>query len=260
MSPGSPPTHFRPATYAATDPDRPGGHHPLRARGDVRPAGGALVPPRPGALRARAAARGPRGRPAAQRPPCARSRLRAAALGPLLHDGQHAPGARGGGLHRGGLRGPHAHHLRRAGRAGVGPRAAHARRRPPPHARSPRRRRGGPARPHLLRRLRRPLPRRAPGRGARGLPDALLVGNDGAPEGRAAPPERPAVRHLRHPRPDAGRGHGLRRGRRLPEPGTPVPLGPARLVDDRVADGRVGRAHGAIRPRGLSLPDRASTG
>ena len=44
-----------------------------------------------------------------------------------------------------------------------------------------------------------------------GFRHALLVGHDRSPQGHAAAAERAALRHLRHPGPDARRHHGLRR-------------------------------------------------
>ena len=44
--------------------------------------------------------------------------------------------------------------------------------------------------PHVLRRVRRRVPGRAAGRRGRGLPDALLVGHDRPPQGRAPAAER----------------------------------------------------------------------
>ena len=131
-----PTRHLRRHRRRATGRDHRG-----RPGGDVRAARGAVEPAGPGPVRPRAAARRPRrGRPA-QRRPHPRGGVRPPALGPLLHHGQHAPGGRRGGLHRGRLRCPHAHHVVVAGAPGRGSGRPHAGHRTAPddrrHRRSP---------------------------------------------------------------------------------------------------------------------------
>ena len=214
------------------------------------------MPAGPGAVRPRAAARGPRGRAAAQRRPDPRGGVRAPALRPLLHDGQHALGRRGGGVHRRRLRRPHADHVVRARTPGGG-----AGRRCTPEVEL-RLMMGDPvaAGPHLLRRVRGRVPGRAAGRGGRGLADALLVGHDRASQGDPPPADRPALRLGRHAVGDARRHHGVHRGRRLPEPGAALPLRPAGLVDDGAPPGRDRGGHGALRPRALPGAHRRAQG
>ncbi len=166
-------------------------HHQLRPGRHVRPARRALEPPGPGPVRPRAALRGPRGRAAAQRRPDPRGGVRPAALRSLLHHGQHAPGRRRGGLHRGRLRRSHAHHLGCAGTPGGRAGRPHTGRGPPAHDRTDRRRR-----PHVLRRVRRRFARgaawpkrsRAPPCSTPRAPPATPRGSDGRSPGSPSAP------------------------------------------------------------------------
>ena len=110
-----PPRHLR-----RHRPRAAGGDHVVGPDRHLCRARGALLPAGPGPVRPRPAHRRPRGGPAAQRPPDARGGLRAPALGAVLHHGEHPPRRRGGGLHRRGLRRPHAHHVVGAGAPGRG--------------------------------------------------------------------------------------------------------------------------------------------
>ena len=231
-------------------------HHRLRPGRHVRPARRALEPPGPGPVRPRAALRGPRGRAAAQRRPDPRGGVRPAALRSLLHHGQHAPGRRRGGLHRGRLRRSHAHHLGCAGTPGRRAGRPHTGRGPPAHDRARRRRR----RPHVIRRVRRRLARGAVGRRGRGLRHALLLGHHRPPQGDPTAAHRAALRLRCRPLGHVGRDHGLRPGGRVPLSGAALPLRPARVVHDGPAPRRHGRGHGALRPRAVPGPHRTAQG
>ena len=100
-------THYRPATYVATHPERPAVDHVVRPDGDFRRPRRAVVPAGARPLRPGPSSRRPCRHPFAQRRADLRSRVRCPAFGALLHDGQHAPDGRRGRVHRERLRGPH---------------------------------------------------------------------------------------------------------------------------------------------------------
>ena len=188
-------------------------HHRLRPGRDLRPARGALEPPGPGPVRPRAAPRRPRGGAPAQRRPDPRGGVRAPALRPLLHDGQHAPGRRRGGLHRRRLRRPHAHHLGGAGTPGGGAGRPDARHRAAAHDRATRVSPGHTSYDEFVAGSpAEPLAEEVEG-------SAMLYssGTTGHPKGIRRPltgqPFGSDVVALRH----AGRDHGLRPGGRVPQ-------------------------------------------
>ena len=93
-----------------------------------------------------------------------------------------------------------------------------------------------------------------------GSPMLYSSGTTGHPKGIRRPLSGLPFGVGRRPGPDARRDHGVRRGRRVPQPGAPVPLRPAGLVDDGHPHGGHGRGHGALRPRGVPGAHRSATG
>jgi long-chain acyl-CoA synthetase len=168
----------------------------------------------------------------------------AAALGPLLHDGQHAPDRRRGGLHRQRLRRPACSSRRSA--LAPWPRSC--------------------GRPHPGRGLRlavgdpaagtRPTTSSSRASPAEPLADevegsAMLYssGTTGhGPRGSAAP-HRAALRLRRRAGSPCWAGSWASAGDVYLSSGAALSLGPARVVHDGPAPGRHRRGHGALRPR-----------
>ena len=88
----------------------------------------------------------------------------------------------------------------------------------------------------------------------RGLRHAVFLGHHRTSQGDPPAADRPALRLRRRALGHARRDHGLRPGRRLPQPGPALPLRPAGVVDDGAAHGRHRRGHGALRPRAAASP------
>ena len=177
-----------------------------------------------------------------------------ATLGPVLHPRQHSPERRGSCLRRRRLRRHRAVRRQRV-------RCARPRRPRAGRERAPvRRRRRTDRRLRRRTHLRRRAADRCARRRTRRFADALLVGHDRPPQGRAAAGDRTALRHRQPRRTAAQRGDGLRGGQGLPHPGAALSLGATGLVDDRAPKRRDARADGTLRRgRNASTSSTAST-
>ena len=171
--------------------------------------------------------------------------------------GQHAPGRRGGGVHRQRLRRPHAHHRRpRLAPAGGGAGPPDARRRPAPDDRATPSRPGHTSYDEFV----AGFPGEPLAEELEGFPMLYSSGTTGHPKGIRRPLTGEPFGTERHARADARQIMGFGPGDVYLSSGPALPLRPAGVVHDGAAHGRDGGGDGALRPRGAAWRSSSGTG